>query len=217
MGSTAARRGTSRRTKAMALGAAGIVLVAGIGVTSVAFWQDKEFVTGGVNGIGASTFDVEQNVAPVATTTGWTTNLPNPGGTVNFGALASKLTPGDTVYGGVRLRTVAGSLAAANVTLNSLVTTGGGGVADSLTYGARLLASGTDCSSSSYAAGTAITATDADAMSANGTTPFTLVADGANTAGAERTVCFKIAMSASAPTSSQGQKVTAVWRFDANS
>jgi hypothetical protein len=215
MGTTSTRRNPSRRTKVMALAAAGIVLLAGVGVTSMAFWQDKEFVTGGVNGIASSTFDVEQNVNPVATTTGWTTNLASPGGTVNFGALATKLTPNDSVYGGVRLRTVTGSLPAAAVTLNSLVP--GTGLGQYLTYGARLLTTGTDCSSATYAAGTLLTATDADPVTANGANPFTLVGNGGSTVGAERTVCFKISMLGTTPTTAQNTNVTAIWRFDANS
>src|ERR1700761_1226475 len=97
--------------KVVALAAAGLVLLSGATVTSLAAWTDTEWVNGGVAtlpGVASSKFDVEQNVTTDATNN-WTTDQASPGGTVDFGALAAKLTPGDSVVGFVRLRVVIGS------------------------------------------------------------------------------------------------------------
>src|SRR5580693_8056981 len=91
--------------KTVALAAAGLVLLSGATVTSLAAWTDTEWVNGGVGtvpSVASSQFDVQQNVT--GDSTSWTTNLASPGGTVNFGAAAATLTPGTTVYGFVRLR-----------------------------------------------------------------------------------------------------------------
>ena len=96
--------------KAAAIGAAGLVVASGIAVASLAAWTDTEWVQGGVGtvpGISTSTFAMQQN-----TTTGaaWVDEPEAPGGIIAF-VDASGLTPGDTAYGFVRLRTTAASMA----------------------------------------------------------------------------------------------------------
>ena len=96
----------SRAQKIAAVAAAGVILLGGATVTSLAFWTDVEFVQGGVGddpGISTSEFEVEQNVILPAD---WQNNETAPeAGVIDFGLGALSLTPGDEVYGWVQLRT----------------------------------------------------------------------------------------------------------------
>lgn len=107
----------SRKNRKIAAIAAG-VLVVGVGATyTLASWNDSEWVWGGVDGgpaLGTSSFEVQQNTtSPYTDTTGgWSDQEQNPGGALIFSPGALDLTPGDTVYAPVALRTTADSLAA---------------------------------------------------------------------------------------------------------
>ncbi|PSL37660.1 putative ribosomally synthesized peptide with SipW-like signal peptide [Labedella gwakjiensis] len=99
---------SSRRTKTYAILAGGTLV--GVAVTAtLAAWTDTEWVFGGNGaggpGVGTSTFEVEQNtVAPFAAGT-FTNEEENPGGEITFGLDALALSPGDSVYAAVALRT----------------------------------------------------------------------------------------------------------------
>jgi predicted ribosomally synthesized peptide with SipW-like signal peptide len=111
--------------KVVALAAAGLVLLSGATVTSLAAWTDTEWVNGGVEtlpGLGTSTFDVQQNVTTDSTS--WASQETSPGGVVDFGSTASALTPGTSVYGFVRLRTVTNSLGGTLTLLHETSVTG---------------------------------------------------------------------------------------------
>lgn len=105
-----------RRKKVLALLAGGLVL--GIGATAtLAAWTDSEWVFGGNEtgngpGIGTSSFEVEQNVTAPYSAAGasFLQDETNPGQDMLFGIAALSLTPGDSVYAPVALRTVAGSI-----------------------------------------------------------------------------------------------------------
>ena len=94
------------RRKVMAIAAGGLVLGVGASVT-LAAWTDTEWVFGGNGddgpGIGTSTFEVQQST--VAPFTAFTDEEENPGGEIVFLPDALDLTPGDTVYASVALRT----------------------------------------------------------------------------------------------------------------
>lgn len=109
------RSQTRRKVFAITAGAAAL----GLGVTAtVAAWTDTEWVFGGDGaggpGVGTSSFSVQQNtVAPFGAGT-WTDEADNPGGEIvfeNTGIDATALTPGDSVYAQVALRTSTTSVA----------------------------------------------------------------------------------------------------------
>jgi predicted ribosomally synthesized peptide with SipW-like signal peptide len=206
------------RNKVLALSAAGVVLAAGITVPSLAAWTDIEWVTGGAGtdpGVTAATFEVEQFAAG---DTAWGDYETEAGANViDFSAQAAALTPGDTVYGYVRLRTVAGSLGG-TLTLAADTDVTADTLSAALSYGARVMADTTGCT----AAGYATTGTELQAggsaldASAGGTFSLAAAAD-AVTPGTEQVVCFALTFPASFATDAalQGGTVAPVWHFDA--
>ncbi|WP_031289490.1 MULTISPECIES: hypothetical protein [Leucobacter] len=119
----------SRRTRKIAAIAAG-ALVVGLGATyTLATWNDSEWVWGGadgVPGVGTDTFEVQQNTTSPFTDApaDWADRETNPGGGLTFTAGAISLSPGDTVYAPVALRTTAES-SSATVTLREAVPAAG--------------------------------------------------------------------------------------------
>jgi len=211
-------RRSRTRNKALAIAAAGIVLAAGITVPSLAAWTDIEWVTGGAgndSGVTASTFEVEQFTAG---DTAWGHYETEAGANViDFSAQAAALSPGDTVYGYVRLRTVAGSLGG-TLTLAADTEVVADTLSAALTYGARVMADTSGCTAAAYATtGTQLQASGSalDASSA-GTFSLAAAADDV-TPGAEQVVCFALSFPASfaADPALQGDTVAPVWHFDA--
>ncbi len=202
----------------MAVAAAGTVLAAGVGVTSLAAWTDNEWVEGGFNGTGltASSFEVEQNVTTATDGSGWTNDLgAGSPGEINFSALAQNLTPNDIVYGIARLRTQPNS-AAGTVSLIA-DTTATTGLAAYLTYRAVVLnptdAAAYSCTSASFTSPATVLANPLTALTSGGTGATFTVPAATSTAGAEKVICFQITMSGSAPDGVQGQSVTPLWHF----
>ncbi|HZK06061.1 MAG TPA: SipW-dependent-type signal peptide-containing protein [Actinomycetaceae bacterium] len=117
---------SSQKTRKIAAIAAG-ALVIGVGATyTLASWNDSEWVWGGAGntpGVGTDSFEVLQNTTSVFDddTANWANRETNPGGGLTFTASAISLSPGDTIYAPVALRTDADS-AAATVTLQQAVT-----------------------------------------------------------------------------------------------
>lgn len=128
----AAKNDKARKVVAIVAAAA----VAGVGVTlSLAAWNDTEWLfasngTGGP-GITTSTFELEQVALPAAGTApgsvSWADFEANPGNGVTF--TLADLTPGDSTYALVALRSKAGSLGG-EATLASAVAATGVTVAD---------------------------------------------------------------------------------------
>jgi predicted ribosomally synthesized peptide with SipW-like signal peptide len=205
----------TRRTKFMAVGAAGAVLLGGIGVTSLAAWTDQEFVQGGVNGsagVGTSTFNVLQSVA--GDSSSFTDRETSPGGVIDFSSVAAALSPGATVYGWVQLKTddpsIDGTLALKSSTATAT------GLAQYLSYGATIVPDTGSCTADGFAtaAGTAsnVLTAPGQPVTADSTQTFTLAANGAET----RTVCFQIHMQdADVPDTAMGLSFTPIWYFDA--
>lgn len=104
----------TRRNRKIGAFAAGAVVV-GLGLTyTLATWNDSEWVWGGVNGeagIGASSFNVQQDTSSPFTTGSFGDFETNPGDELMFSAGALALSPGDSVYAPVALRTEMPSLA----------------------------------------------------------------------------------------------------------
>jgi hypothetical protein len=92
--------------------------VIAIGTTvTLASWSDQEWVFAGDGlggpGIATQTFEMQQNVSsPYSNTAGnWIDRETNPGSSLTFGPGALALTPGDSVYAPVSIRTTAASIA----------------------------------------------------------------------------------------------------------
>ena len=204
--------------KVVALAAAGLVLLSGATVTSLAAWTDTEWVNGGVAtlpGLGAATFDVQQNVTNGAST-GWSSQETSPGGVVNFGAAASGLTPNTSVYGFVRLRTVVNSLAG-TLTLQHETDTSGSAFLSALQYGAWLKPAGSTCTSANYNTGTELVP-DGSSLTKDSTVPFILAAGTSTLPGTEQVVCFKVTFPALTDPSDktlQGALGDPIWQFSA--
>jgi hypothetical protein len=208
--------------KVVALAAAGLVLFSGATVTSLAAWTDTEWVNGGVStlpSVTASSFDVEQNVG-TDPTSGWTTNLASPGGTVDFGPLAAKLTPGTSVVGFVRLRVVTDSLGG-TLFLRHGVSTGSAAFLSALRFGAWLHPDPSTCTAGQYNdPGFTQLVPDGSTVGTDSTIPFTLNPGTTGNPGAEQTVCFRLTfppLLVATDTSLQGQSADPVWQFDATS
>ncbi|WP_292692109.1 MULTISPECIES: SipW-dependent-type signal peptide-containing protein [unclassified Microbacterium] len=118
------------RRRIFAVAAGGAALGVGVAAT-LAAWTDTEWVFGGDGtggpGVGTSTFAIEQNTDPGFDAAAWTDEPDNPGGEMVFsaaGLLGTELTPGDSVYAAVALRTKAASIAG-DVELQPAVTAAG--------------------------------------------------------------------------------------------
>ncbi len=211
-------RRSRTRNRVFAISAAGVVLVAGITVPSLAAWTDIEWITGGVGnvpGVGTSTFNVQQFAAGDVD---WG-DYPTQAGAnvVDFSAQAAALTPGDTVYGYVRLRTVAGSVGGdLEMKADTVVTPST--LSAALTYGARIVATAGDCTAAGYAASTTVLQAAGSALNASSATSFPLAAAAnGSTPGVEKVVCIAITFPSSyaGSTALQGATATPVWHFDA--
>jgi predicted ribosomally synthesized peptide with SipW-like signal peptide len=105
-------RGQYRRSRITAILAGGLVIGVG-GVFTLASWTDSEWVhagngTGGP-GIGTSTFEVQQDASNPGPGT-FADFEANPGDALSFGLGALALSPGQTVYAPVALRTTSASI-----------------------------------------------------------------------------------------------------------
>ncbi|OYC95718.1 SipW-dependent-type signal peptide-containing protein [Microbacterium sp. Yaish 1] len=227
---TPTTRGTTRR-KVFAIAAGGAAL--GLGVTAtLAAWTDTEWVFGGNGaggpGVGTSTFSVQQNtVAPFTTAADWVDEPNNPGGEIVFGPDALNLTPGDTVYAAVALRTAPGSIAG-DVELQAGVPAAGVTTNDAagLLFGAMNVRVATataafTCDATAFAAGAAATLiADGPLATTGGSASQPLVAD----AGSTQVYCFEISLPdplTLAPGTTlddyMGLTVAPAWEFQAES
>lgn len=219
----------ANKKKAVALSAAGLVLVAGATVTSLAAWTDTEWIHGGAgsNGelIGTSKFNVQQNVT-THDESRWTDAEQPLGGRINFSTEASSLAPGDTVYAFVRLRTAAGS-DPGDLTLNAAhpqdlnVELADENFSEQLYKALRYRAAVVDgpaaCNVNDLSSGTQLV--DPAGVALNVDAPvdpnYRIKLD--SNAGNVVTVCFALTLpeSEAARKELQGQTVTPVWSFEA--
>jgi len=221
-----------RRRKALALTAA----LTGAGLAAVgtlAAWNDNEWVFGGTGpgdsgppGVGTGTFNVVQNAwegtPPVAADIVADFES-NPGDALIFDAVPTALSPGDTIYAPVALRSDGDSDAGALVLQPAVASTAhtavdtGGLLWDELTYSVRVttdVATAENCSAAGFAgAGTAIV-TGAGLSAPITPGAQTLDADGGNV----QYYCFAVALpDTPAAQDLQGRRVFPAWRFAATS
>lgn len=216
----------SRRTRVAALVAGGALVVGGVGYT-LASWTDTEWVFGGNGtggpGIGTSTFEVEQNVTGDLAS-GWTQAEDAPGQEMTFTLDAVALSPGDATYAGVRLRTVAGSIAG-DVRMAEAEAAGGVTATDpgellwqALQVRVAATAAGVPCGATAFTTGTVIA--DGPLASTGATAAQALAAN----AGSEQTYCFEVSLPTTpslpagvALDALQGRTAAPAWMFDARS
>lgn len=216
-----AERRSHTRNKVLAISAAGAVLAAGITIPSLAAWTDIEWIAGlaggGSTGVSTQSFNVEQLTA-LSTDDEWgdyeTQGSPN---YIDFTDAAAALTPGDTVYAWVQLRTEQGSLGG-ELSLGADTDTSTPALAGVLTYGARIVADETACTQAGFDASTTTIAAPGSALDADGTATFELeAAPDATTPGEVVTLCFALTLPGTEAGNEaiQGQTVTPIWHFDA--
>jgi predicted ribosomally synthesized peptide with SipW-like signal peptide len=200
----------SKRRKAKAILAGGLVLGIGAAVT-LAAWNDSEFAFGE---FGSGQFNVE------GSTNGTTFSEHGSADAADRADLAftanyNNMSPGDTVAAPYALRLDELTSYGASVVVDS-ATAGGDAVAvANLTYRIIKVNSFADCTST--ANGT-IVASGPDLGAEQGVTPFTLVKPekvaGANAPGAATNVCIQVTAGENLP---QGAAATATWKFVATS
>lgn len=187
-------------------------------------WTDTEWVNGGVSGVQgvtASTFNVNQNTTTATDGTGWVDFPTTPGNTMSFSADATGLVPGKTVYAFVRLRTVVKSLSGDLTLSAATMNTGSSALFTALRYTAKVMPDQSTCNSTSYVATGSYLVGDSTtdhALTDAGTSPFNLAAGTSSLAGAEKTVCFALNLPyPQVGTTLQGLSTTPTWSFTANS
>ncbi len=215
---------TKRKVAAIAAGA----LVVGIGATyTLASWTDSEWVwggaAGGTPGVGTSSFEVEQSVDGGTT---WTNDLASPGGLLSFTTGALALTPGDTTYAPVSLRTQSGSVAGSTTLKAAVANSAVTGTSTDLWDAIRVTvytsnaASAPACSSTntSMTGWTSITGLANVILGTDAGAAQSLPAGtDAATAGAQQHYCFALTLPAGSPDTLQGAKIAPVWKFDSTS
>lgn len=223
MGARNPRSATTRKVLAVGAGVAAL----GLGITAtVAAWTDNEWVFGGNAagdgpGIGTSTFEVQQNSDPAFADAAWTDEEANPGGALTFGVQALALTPGDSVYAPVALRTTSTSIGG-EVTLQTAVAAAGITANDpaGLLWGAldvRVATVADDdaftCDAGAFTAGVIMSG---DLGTAVATGPQTLAA----ASGSTQYYCFEITLPDTLPGDAEdymGLTVAPAWQFEAES
>lgn len=215
-------RGRSR--KALALLASGVVLVGGA-VTTLAAWQDTEYV--GLP-LTLSQFDLQTSFDDAQWNDASTATSPTSLVVALSGALSSvKLTPNGSVTAWVGLRTAPKSMAA-TVTMSNLSI--GAGANDlgllsaltssgdpAVTYDATANVPRADCQSGTYT-GTAMAsnlALGAAVSSTSSTFPVPAGVGGA--AGSTVGVCFRIKLADGVSSTLGGAQISPVWKFSATS
>ncbi|MFJ2354274.1 MULTISPECIES: acyl-CoA dehydrogenase [Frigoribacterium] len=218
-----------RLRKVAALAAGGALVVGGLGYT-VAAWTDSEWVyagdgTGGP-GIGTGTFEVQQSVTSPYTA-GFSDYETAPGRGTVFTPGAQTLSPGESVYSGVALRTTATTSVPADVQVRAAVPATGVTVADA--GGALFSALTVRVATVEVTAGGAAPTCTAAAFTA----PTTIATGSLSTTGATATqrlaaasgttqfYCFEVTLPASAATSAsstlQGRTAAPAWEFASTS
>lgn len=211
-----------RTKKVLAVGAAATVVGVGT-LATLAAWNDSEWIFGGDGtggpGLGTSSFNVQQNTTLVPLDgDAWTDREQNPGGEVVFTPGALNLTPGDSVYAPVALRTVQNSIAGTLTLQHPVPAAGidpGHALWGALTYSVRVTETATPCSADTWGTyGSQIV--DGQAFAA----PITpgaqnLQAESGNT----QYYCFQVTLPAGTENVDglQGQQAAPAWEFRAES
>jgi predicted ribosomally synthesized peptide with SipW-like signal peptide len=214
----------------MAILAGGLVVGVG-GSFTLASWTDSEWVfagdgTGGP-GVGTSTFEVQQDASNPGPGT-FSDFESNPGDSLAFGIGALALSPGDTSYAPVALRTTAASIAGSLDLLGAVAATGvtatapsvldgpGTGLWSALRLHVVVDDSPYTCDAAAMSSKTDVIAADSP-LSTAGTVTRTLSAASGNT----QYYCFAITLPVPATPgdfdSLQGHVIAPAWEFAATS
>ncbi|WP_299039112.1 SipW-dependent-type signal peptide-containing protein [uncultured Pseudokineococcus sp.] len=235
--SSAAPRPRRRRGRVRALLSGGLVL--GVGsVATLAAWTDTEFISGngagGVDGVAASMFEVQQNVWDGVDGAADFTDRETQdeaGGLVFSPLEATSLSPGDVVYAPMQLRAAPESVGAA-VDLAPAVMEVGGDRAffDALRYSVRSGVSRDACGDAAFDSATQSgvplvtssplgTGTPTTAADDSSTSAFTLEPGPDGQAGEPVDLCFAITLPGGSPDvdSLRGKGATPVWSFTSQS
>lgn len=210
----------SRRNRKIAAIAAG-TLVLGLAATyTLATWTDSEWVWGGSGssgGIGTSKFEVEQSVDNVVT---WQNDEVSPGGSLAFSANALQLTPGDTTYASVSLRTQTASIGG-NVTLQGAVPNPAATGTSTLLWEAVRVSAYTssaatapNCDAASLGSWTAVPAVQGVVLSTAATASQALEAATSSAPGAPQHYCLALTLPTGSPDTLQGTTIAPVWKFE---
>jgi len=220
-----------QRNRRKILAIASVGLVVGIGaVATLAAWNDNEWVVGGTSGaagIGTSNFNVEQNrTQSPLTGSVWDDHSTEPdSGALVFSLGALSLTPGDSTYAPVALRTdatsVAGDITVQAPVKSSTVTTNDSSsiLWNALQYSVAVTSAPTDCTATTWATFGTPVITDANVTDVlTGTTSQHLLAQ----SGSIQYYCFKVTLPATPTgvtdlTTLQGLTAAPAWRFAATS
>jgi len=214
------KQASSRRIRQIAAIAAGVLVVGVAASYTLASWNDSEWVWGGASGnpgVGTSTFEVQQNTAFADDPDAWADEEQNPGGGLTFTTGALALSPGDTVFAPVALRTVEDSVAG-HVELQGAVEAAGVTVQDTgnalwnairvSVYTAAGAAPPAACTANGVASGWTQIVSNA---------PFETVANAeqalAADAGSTQHYCFALTLPDGSPDSLQGRTVAPAWEF----
>lgn len=213
---------------------AGVAVLA-LGATyTLASWNDSEWVWGGASGdeagVGTSLFQVQQNI-DISDTDGWADFEEAPGQALVFTAGALNLSPGDSIYAPVSLRTIAGSIAG-TVTLQGAIPAvddaaapigdDAGGLlwsAIEVTVYTSSAATPPACTADDEGDwGTPITGLNAAPLGTTATATQVLPA-GATLAvpGAPQHYCFKLTLPETGTQGLQGRTIAPAWEFAAES
>lgn len=215
----------SRRNRKIAAIAAG-ALVVGVGVTyTLATWTDSEWVWGGADGdagIGTSTFEVQQDTSsPFAAPGEFDDFETNPGDELAFSPGALALSPGDTVYAPVALRTTAASLAG-DVELQGAIAAAEIAIEDDgalLWNAVRVTVYTAPGATPPSACTSAFEPTEWDTIVSNA--PLGTTANGeqrlAAEAGSIQHYCFALTLPADSPDALQGRTIAPAWEFASES
>ncbi|SJN12320.1 hypothetical protein FM113_14575 [Leucobacter sp. 7(1)] len=214
--------GRTRKIAAIAAGA----LVVGLGATyTLASWNDSEWVWGGADGdpnVGTSKFNVQQNTSVPYVGTSWGDFDVNPGDELTFTAGALTLSPSDTIYAPVALRTGTDSVAG-DVELQGAVAAAGITVSDAgdELWNAIRATVYTSAGATPPAACTAAGVGDATWTAIVTNAPLSTVASGEQTlsaeAGSTQHYCFALTLPAGSPDTLQGRTIAPAWEFAATS
>ncbi|WP_448711022.1 SipW-dependent-type signal peptide-containing protein [Microbacterium profundi] len=233
-----------RRRKVMAIVAGGMALGVA-GMVTLAAWNDNEWVFGGTGpnagdgeGVGTSQFNVQQNAWKIGddvptTASAFTDHEDNPGDALIFNVDPTGLTPGDTIFAPVALKTdgtsVAGKLqlTAAEAADSKIAHDDADAVAgiaddalwDALRYSVRVTADpllAANCTLASFASAGSPVVTNLGLSDTVPTATQDLLAGGGNV----QYYCFAITLPGSTETENQdlqGRVVFPAWRFAATS
>lgn len=183
-------------------------LVLGVGATvTLASWTDHEYATGSFT---ASTFDTESStVADV-----WASNSSAPGATLAFNATG--MSPTDSKYAWVNVRTTAGS------NVNGILELAGsdtsGTLVTVLQYRAvRTATTSTTCDATAFSGSPTWIAGGSSSYIAVNTVPGSPVQSTITSPSGELRFCFDVRIESGAANSYQGTTGSVTWHFSATS